>query len=69
MTLNAVFRVGGIPCLISDFLATSKGAANVSVPTYPDVEKVLPTGKFNLHGLTRKAAAQRESVPFTRERS
>jgi hypothetical protein len=56
MTLNAVFQVGGVPCLISDYLATSDGPGRIEIPTYPDIDKLLPTGTFNVTELVRKSA-------------
>jgi len=56
MTLSAIFRVGGIPCLISDFLVTGNGPVEISVPTYLNVEKVLPIGAAKITGLVRKSA-------------
>lgn len=56
MTLNALFRVDGVPCLISDFVVTGQGSVEITIPTYPDVEKVLPKGRFRITHLIRKAA-------------
>jgi hypothetical protein len=56
MTLNAVFKVDGIPCLIADYLETGDAPANIAVPTYPDVEAIIPANMFKVSGLVRKSA-------------
>jgi len=55
MTLNAVFRVDGIPCLIADFVATGTAVEGQEVPTYPDTDAALSAEPFKVVELTRKA--------------
>lgn len=55
MTLNAAYRCGGIPILISDFLVTNQGAGDhIVIPSIEDISKVLPDQYQKSFSLVRK---------------
>ena len=58
MTINAAYRVGTVPVLISDFLVTAKGerGASIEVPSFPKIREVIdPLTGTSVIGLQRKA--------------
>ncbi|MFH6782944.1 MULTISPECIES: hypothetical protein [Methylobacterium] len=68
MTVNAAYRVGTVPVLISDFLVTTEPgrARSIDLPSFPNISEVTdPLTGVSMVGLQRKSAVIGNSIAIT----